>query len=73
MDECECREILDFSHNPSVALKEDEVYQIEGQLTDFFKNKNAVSALSLAMLLSRNPSENDKWDRLKDVFAKADH
>ena len=70
--ENEQREILDFNHEPHITQREDYVYEIEGQLTDFFKTKNAVTALSLSIMLSRNPKETDKWQDLKDIFTKAD-
>ena len=72
LNENEQREILDLNHNPNAIDREDRVYSIEGQLTQFFEKNNALNALSLAMMLARNPKETDGPEKLNEVFMSDD-
>ena len=71
-NEKEDKEVLDLMHKDNQSPQENQVYQAEGNSQDFTKNISQLKALSLAMLLTRNPKDTDKVSKLKEVFMNPD-
>ena len=65
--------ILDVEHNSGITDKEIKVYTHEGTKADFEDKQKKLRVLSLAILLSRNPKEDDGSDRLREVFMTTEH
>lgn len=64
---------LDLTHQAdNIPDKEVDVYSFEGQLKDFNEKLKNPSALSLAIMLTRNPREDDSALHLKEVFMTQD-
>ena len=60
---------LDFTHQQSeVPEKEAKVYLFDGAEERFNRNRTKPTALSLAIMLARNPKEDDLLTHLREVF-----
>jgi len=64
--------ILDLEHDAGIQEKEAQVYTHEGGKGEFDEKQKKLRVLSLAMMLTRNPREDDGMDRLREVFMTAE-
>ena len=67
-NEKEEREVLDLMHKDDNIEGQTNVYEVEGKSEVFAKNRAQLKALSLAMLLARNPKETDLADKFREIF-----
>jgi len=67
VNEKEDKVILDLAHDPSV-IDEEEVYKFEGANEDTQNNMKQLKALGLAMMMARNPKEDDTAKVLEEIF-----
>ena len=65
--------ILDVDHVTGTPDKEIKVYTYEGTKADFEDKQKKLRVLSLAIMLSRNPKEDDGSDRIREVFMTTEH
>ena len=72
LDQKESRVVIDLQHNQEIPEKEAEVYIYEGAKDEFKDSAKVSSVLSLAIMLSRNPSEVDGPAKLKELFMPDD-
>ena len=72
LDQKESRVVIDLQHHQEIPEKEAEVYIYEGAKDEFKDSAKVSSVLSLAIMLSRNPSEVDGPSKLKELFMPDD-
>ena len=66
------RVIIDLTHDENIPEEEVQVYNYEGAKVEFTDKQKKPTVLSLAIMLSRNPKEDDEAEKLKEVFMNPD-